>query len=143
MPSNNKEYIKAYGAKRRKLYPDLNKKYCQDFRDKHPTEAAEQSRKYRVKCKFETIKHYSNGTMQCACCGEKNYEFLGIDHINGGGAKMRRELGHGNISRWLRSHNFPLGYRVLCHNCNMSIGFYGYCPHQKSANLKQKYLGEK
>jgi hypothetical protein len=20
-------------------------------------------------------------------------------------------------------------YRVLCHNCNMALGFYGYCPH--------------
>jgi hypothetical protein len=23
------------------------------------------------------------------------------------------------------------GYRVLCHNCNLARGFYGYCPHEK------------
>ena len=22
-------------------------------------------------------------------------------------------------------------FQVLCHNCNMSKGFYGYCPHEK------------
>ena len=22
-------------------------------------------------------------------------------------------------------------YRLLCHNCNQSMGWYGYCPHQK------------
>ena len=29
----------------------------------------------------------------------------------------------------LRARGFPLGYRVLCHNCNLARGFYGYCPH--------------
>ena len=32
---------------------------------------------------------------QCACCGEKAYEFLAIDHINGGGLAERRRLGGG------------------------------------------------
>jgi hypothetical protein len=27
--------------------------------------------------------------------------------------------------------NFPPEYRVLCHNCNQSHGWYGYCPHEK------------
>jgi hypothetical protein len=26
-------------------------------------------------------------------------------------------------------------YRVLCHNCNTALGFYGYCPHQPLADL--------
>jgi hypothetical protein len=30
----------------------------------------------------------------------------------------------------LIKNNFPDGFQVLCHNCNMSIGLYGYCPHQ-------------
>src|SRR5262245_47553294 len=34
--------------------------------------------------------HY--GT-ECACCGETHIEFLGIDHINGGGHKHRKEIG--------------------------------------------------
>lgn len=32
-----------------------------------------------------------------------------------------------NLYYWLLVHNFPKGFRVLCHNCNQSLGMYGYC----------------
>lgn len=35
-----------------------------------------------------------------------------------------------NIPWWLRRNNYPNGFQVLCHNCNMAKGFYGKCPHQ-------------
>ncbi len=110
------------------------------YRERHPGRAAEQVRRYRAKCRFEVIKHYSNGEMRCACCGESHYEFLGVDHINGGGSAMRKALGHGNITRWLYARGFPEGYRILCHNCNMSIGFYGYCPHEKETKMEKPKL---
>lgn len=68
---------------------------------------------------------------KCACCGEDRYEFLCIDHITGGGGKHRKELAKNgtHLYLWLENNGYPDGYRVLCHNCNMSIGFYGYCPH--------------
>lgn len=72
------------------------------------------------------IEHYGN---ECACCGEATYEFLAIDHINGGGAKHRRTLKSRSIYEWLIANNLPEGFRVLCHNCNMAHGCYGYCPH--------------
>ena len=65
----------------------------------------------------------------CQCCGEARYEFLAIDHINGGGRKHRQEVG-GKICRWLVANEFPPGFRILCHNCNMAIAFYGECPHK-------------
>lgn len=65
----------------------------------------------------------------CACCGEHRYEFLAIDHINGGGIRHRKQLKITKIARWLARNGFPDGYRVLCHNCNMALGQYGYCPH--------------
>jgi hypothetical protein len=34
---------------------------------------------------------------------------------------------------YLRTHGYPSGFRVLCHNCNFSFGHYGYCPHQAAA----------
>jgi hypothetical protein len=70
----------------------------------------------------------------CACCGEMTVEFLEIDHINGDGARHRREARLGNSAsfyRWLRDHGYPAGFRVLCSNCNMARGRYGYCPHEK------------
>ena len=70
----------------------------------------------------------------CHCCGEVHREFLAIDHINGGGCEHRRQLGNLNSTqfyRWLRNEGYPAGFRVLCHNCNMSLGAYGYCPHEE------------
>jgi hypothetical protein len=69
---------------------------------------------------------------QCVCCGEWRYEFLGIDHIDGGGNKEREYKGPDKIFREIEKDGLSDKYRVLCNNCNMSIGFYGYCPHQIS-----------
>lgn len=75
---------------------------------------------------------------ECACCGEDIYEFLVIDHINGGGNKHRKEvLGAGNtgsIYHWLIKNIFPDGFQTLCHNCNMAKGSYGFCPHNKETD---------
>jgi hypothetical protein len=58
-------------------------------------------------------------------------EFLTMDHINGGGNQHRKKIKE-SIYRWLYHNNFPSGFRVLCANCNMSYGLFGYCPHKKS-----------
>jgi len=90
---------------------------------------------YRQKLRLDVLSHYSNGELKCACCGEECGEFLGIDHINGGGNKHRRQIGAGSLYRWLRLNNYPTGYRVLCYNCNHVIGTYGYCPHQTNQGV--------
>ncbi len=70
----------------------------------------------------------------CVCCGEVQQEFLSIDHINGGGNAERRQYGGGTaFYRHLKRAGYPKdGYRTLCHNCNLSRGFFGYCPHELS-----------
>lgn len=70
---------------------------------------------------------------KCQCCGETRLEFLTVDHINGGGTKHRKKLGGGReFFLWLRDNNYPQKeYRLLCWNCNMSRGAYGYCPHER------------
>jgi len=70
---------------------------------------------------------------KCDCCGEKQIEFLAIDHVNGGGQKERKTKSIGQIMKKIIREDFPEEYRVLCHNCNSSIGFYGYCPHKRTA----------
>ena len=66
----------------------------------------------------------------CECCGERTYEFLAIDHIDGGGNQHRKSGGGSSgVIRWLARNGCPEGYRVLCHNCNSALGYYGYCPH--------------
>ena len=75
----------------------------------------------------EALSHYGGC---CACCGENRFEFLAIDHIDGGGNKHRKAVGAGKeFVAWLIRNNYPSGYRVLCHNCNLALGFYKRCPH--------------
>lgn len=86
-------------------------------------------KKFRVKLRNEVLAKYGG---ICQCCNETTPEFLCIDHINGGGGKHRKQLnktGQG-FYQWLKNNNYPPGFRVLCHNCNMALGHYGYCPHQ-------------
>lgn len=79
--------------------------------------------------KVEVITAYGG---RCVCCGETYLEFLTIDHANGDGAAHRRKNGKGRgIYLDLKARGFPQeGYRCMCFNCNISLGFYGYCPHK-------------
>lgn len=82
--------------------------------------------------RVKVLTYYSGGTPKCACCGIAHLEFLSVDHIHGGGAKQRRTI-KTRWWEWLRKAGYPSGFRVLCHNCNQSIGLYGYCPHQQTS----------
>jgi hypothetical protein len=76
--------------------------------------------------------------MECSClgCKEDVFEFLTIDHINGGGGRHRAEVGSGNrFYRWLIKNGFPEGFRTLCYNCNNGIRITGdVCPHERQAS---------
>lgn len=106
------------------------KKYRVERHKREPDYFAAISRRKNRKLRLEVLTYYSGGPPTCACCGENHFEFLAIDHINGGGNKHRKEVGTSTMYNWLRKHNFPEGFRVLCHNCNLAIGFYGTCPHE-------------
>lgn len=93
-------------------------------------------RKSRNKLRKEVLEHYSKGKMVCKCCNEDAIEFLAIDHIEGGGNKHRKSISKSNspntsIYQWLRKNKYPIGFQVLCHNCNMAKSLYGECPHSK------------
>lgn len=83
----------------------------------------------RDKLKTEIFAAY--GGPSCLCCGESHIEFLTIDHIGGNGEMQRKQLNRrgGRIYAYLRDNGYPSGYRVLCMNCNLSLGKHGYCPH--------------
>jgi hypothetical protein len=76
----------------------------------------------------------------CACCGEHRLEFLTIDHIDGGGTQHRIKIkkNGSQFYCWLVKNKYPEGYRVLCFNCNCSMGMKGYCPHQKEKELQSQ-----
>jgi hypothetical protein len=66
-------------------------------------------------------------------CGEDTHEFLALDHIYGSGSEHRRMIGKNAglpTYRWAANNGFPPLFRVLCHNCNMAMAYFGRCPHQ-------------
>lgn len=106
--------------------PTPGHKMCEDCRVLKNTKG----KVWAANTRLEVVTHYGG---KCACpgCLESRIEFLALDHINGGGNKHRRDEKIGRMDMWLKRNGFPSGFRVLCHNCNMARGFYGYCPHEK------------
>jgi hypothetical protein len=101
------------------------------WRHKNPDKVKANRIKTRNKLRIDVITHYGN---QCACCGEKEFQFLCLDHINGGGRKERMAI-HPKCSSqtfytWIRKNNYPQGYQILCYNCNCTKSYYGICPHK-------------
>ncbi len=116
--------------------PEQRRAISKRYSRRHPDAVLKHKRKARLKFlaqRRQVIAHYSDGTNQCACCGESQFEFLVIDHIDGGGGQHRKEqnlTGSNRLATWLIKNNYPEGFRILCHNCNMCRGAYGYCPHE-------------
>lgn len=87
---------------------------------------------YQYRIKIDVFTHYSKGKPICACCRESIFEFLTIDHINGGGTQERNKTKRNGgyvFYRWLQKNNYPLGYQVLCYNCNCGKRTSQICPH--------------
>jgi hypothetical protein len=82
--------------------------------------------------RLKVIKKYSNDNCKCECCGNDDIDVLCLDHIDGGGNAHRRELEGQNLTDWIIQNDYPDGFRILCENCNKSLGHYGYCPHSPS-----------
>lgn len=68
--------------------------------------------------RITVIQHYGG---RCLKCGESRPACLAIDHIEGGGNTHRKKIGKygSGFFKWLVDNNFPEGFQILCHNCNM------------------------
>lgn len=93
-------------------------------------------KRWRVKMRMMALRRYGGNPPKCRCCGESNIEFLGIDHIGGRGGVHRKQIGS-HLAERLGRMGWPSGYRVLCHNCNLSRGYYGYCPHRNRTRRRK------
>lgn len=126
---NNVDKVKGYGKKWR----INNLEYFRKYKVEHREENSRRHKSYRVKSKLQVLNYYSGNNIKCQCCGEMNLEFMTVDHIEGNGSEHRKEMRKNgiHIHNWLIKNNFPSGFRVLCFNCNCSMGSFGYCPHNK------------
>jgi hypothetical protein len=111
--------------KRQEKFAKYRELHREELREKHK----QRSRERRTEC----LIAYGGSPPKCSCCGELHVEFLSIHHVNGDGKTDRMKPGRLGSCLFfnLRKLGFPPGYAVLCHNCNLSLGFYGYCPHNK------------
>lgn len=107
------------------------KNYDEAYRKNNRGKYVQYQREYRRRLRYKVLCHYGGNPPMCACCGEKEVKFLAIDHINNDGAECRRKR-KGSIEWWILKEKYPIGFQVLCHNCNMAKGFWGKCPHQES-----------
>lgn len=100
----------------------------QKYRKEHPEQSKATDKKERRNRRKEAINHYGG---ICTCCGERHIAFLTIDHINNNGAAHRKELKSSGTTlyRWLKRNNWPVGFQVLCYNCNHAKYTEGTCPH--------------
>lgn len=75
----------------------------------------------------EVFAHYGG---KCLCCGEKEFVFLTLDHINNDGKEEREKWGAGTqFYRAVIKRGYPKIIQLLCHNCNQAMRINGYCPH--------------
>lgn len=73
-----------------------------------------------TKMRLAALKAYSVNPNKLACgkCGFSDIRALQLDHIHGGGSKQRKLLGGVGTYSWMRKNNYPIGFQVLCANCN-------------------------
>ena len=127
----------AYGVewRRKKLasepgYRERKNKEAAISRSKHRDKINERQKLERRLARVQVLEHYGS---VCVCCGVTDFEFLAIDHVNGGGRQHYKQVG--DLVRWILKNDYPEGFRILCHNCNQALGFYGACPHAISISV--------
>jgi len=116
------------------LHIGLRKKHKRTFymknRENHNKDALNRYHKLRK----AVVDLYGN---KCNCCGEDEYMFLALDHVDGGGKSHRNQRGSYGVYKDAIESYDPNRFQILCHNCNMAKGLYGECPHKKLANLQE------
>lgn len=114
------------------------KQYDKYYRDKFKEITSLKHKQAQADKKLIGLKYYSKLEIpKCNCCGEDNIYLLTLDHIDGNGAKHRKEdPSSKSIYYWVCKNNYPDGFQVLCMNCNWGKSNHGVCPH----TFDTKYL---
>ena len=99
-------------------------------RDKYNAYRRTWSKKQRRVRREKVIAAYGG---KCGCCGETEYVFLTLDHVNDDGNEHRKRQGNNGGSEMAYidaiRREFPSDYQILCFNCNYAK-YAGGCPHQ-------------
>ena len=105
-----------------------NKDKCLEANRRYIKKNESWIKKFRRELRQEVINAYGG---KCVCCNEHRWQFLTLDHPNGGGEEDRAKhrMITGQIYAWAKKNGYPAIYRVLCMNCNWVRRYNGICPH--------------
>lgn len=108
----------------------FGRRLCETCHEKRSAKYSSYWATYRRHLRMEVLLAYGG---QCKCCGETQYEFLCLDHVNNDGAlDRRRNLRSYRLHQWAKDNDYPPTLQVLCHNCNQAKFLCdGICPHQR------------
>jgi len=132
-PSKSALALRAWTKTEKGLaYKEKHKEYMREWRKKNSAKSRSLQLKYYRELRYEIISYYGGSPPKCACCGESIFEFLTVDHINGGGNQHRKSLkvGGNGLYTWIKRNNFPPIFQILCANCNYAKWTRRECPHK-------------
>ncbi len=111
-----REYSRAWYQKNKEKVKAHRRAYYQT----HKEQASSTAKNNRQRAKKLVFEHYSGSPARCVRCGISDLDVLCIDHINGGGTKIREDTRHwgDKLYFYLIRNNFPEGFQILCANCN-------------------------
>src|ERR1035438_10077304 len=69
-------------TERRIREPEKIKLVAKAWRDSNRERYRQLQNQYHARRRLKILSHYSNGIPKCKCCGEKEIQFLTIDHID-------------------------------------------------------------
>ena len=132
-PEEYKKKQREYQKKYRVNNPDVIKATWNRSYKKNKEKIILRAKKAYKQRRLTVLNYYSKGKLECNCCGEKMYKFLAIDHIDNryGTGKEHRKRSGPALQDWIIKNNFPEGFQILCHNCNVAKGHDGICPHKE------------
>lgn len=108
-------YNRTYSQRNADTIREQHRKY----RAANLTSMRERDAAYCRAVKMAALLAY--GGPKCCLCSEERIGTLTIDHPAGDGGEQRRTTSCASGKKfyaWLKRHNYPPGYRVLCSNCN-------------------------
>jgi hypothetical protein len=131
------EYAKKYNSD--PTHRAAKKEWSETYYLLNKNKILKRIKKWSNGIRMQILLHYSDGRIECACCGETMVKFLTIDHLEGGGVKHKKERRGIRLDLWLYKNNFPRGYRILCYNCNCGRALNnGICPHKDFREREEK-----
>jgi len=145
-PIKVREYNRDVKRKKRSENPNYSKEASRKWRESNRPRYRELARNWNNKTRRDrkeiVFSHYSNGKINCNCCGITGIEFLTVDHVVSRkkmeGDTQLMKLGYSakligkDLYKWLEMNNFPVGFQILCWNCNFAKGSLGKCPHERN-----------